>query len=160
MYSLFMGQTKNAQVARVFCCAEKYKKVSCDLISALKYGLTQYNAMIDCSSSVFSAFFVTLLLTLSGLTVSLPFYVHGRRRIQVKTLIQQYLQILPLTSIGVLPRILVLIVFFSAIKVANAWFAVIVLTPLLLAYCAAYWSILYFYVRPKMIEEEAQQNSR
>ena len=138
--------------------AESFPQTVLQMTVKVKDGINNSLEFVETSAIVTSI--VTLLLTLSGLTVSLPFYVHGRRRIQVKTLIQQYLQILPLTSIGVLPRILVLIVFFSAIKVANAWFAVIVLTPLLLAYCAAYWSILYFYVRPKMIEEEAQQNSR
>ena len=107
--------------------------------------------------------FMTLLLTLSGLIVSLPFYVNGEKRIQYKSFSHLYLNILPLTSMAVLPRIMTLVIFFSAFYVANAWFAVTILSPLILAYLLSYWSILYFYVRPKIIEEEGgdhQQTSR
>ena len=47
-----------------------------------------------------------------------------------------------------------LVIFFSACYVANAWFAVTILVPLILAFLASYWFILYFYVRPKIIEEK------
>ena len=97
--------------------------------------------------------FVTLLMTLSGLIVSLPYYVHGKRQIQFKNFSHHYKNILPLTFMAVLPRVMALVIFFSAFYVANAWFAVTILASLILAYFICYWSILYFSVRPKIIED-------
>ena len=120
----------------------------------VKAGISKLGSLGFIGTSAIVTSCLTLLLTLSSLIVSLPFYIHGKKRVQFKNFYHLYLKILPLTSIGVLPRIAVLVMFFSAIIYeVNAWFAVTILVPLILTYLISYWSIIYFYVRPKIIEE-------
>ena len=143
--------------------AESFPQTILQMTIKVKDGINELTSLGFIETSAIVTSFVTLLLSLSGLTVSLPFYIHDKRRIQFKSLSHQYLKILPLTSVAVLPRITVLVIFFSAIYVKNAWFAATVLVPLILVYLIFYWSILYFSVRPKMIKEKGadqQQTSR
>ena len=140
--------------------AESFPQTVLQMTIKVKEGFSQ---MTSLGISAIVSSFLTLLLSLSGLIVSLPFYVDGERRVQFKSFSHLYLNILPLTSIGVLPRLMVLVMFFSTIYVGNAWFAITILAPLIFVYLMSYWSILYFYVRPKVIEEKGanhQDNSR
>ena len=140
--------------------AESFPQTVLQMTIKVKEGFSQ---MTSLGISAIVSSFLTLLLSLSGLIVSLPFYVDGERRVQFKSFSHLYLNILPLTSIGVLPRLMVLVMFFSTIYVGNAWFAITILAPLIFVYLMSYWSILYFYVRPKVIEEKGanyQHNSR
>ena len=143
--------------------AESFPQTVLQLTIKVKEGISNLKTLGFIGKSAILTSCLTLLLSLSGLIVSLPFYVHGERRIQFKNFSLLYLNILPLTSIGVLPRLLIWVMFFSAITLVNAWFAVTILAPLILAYFVSYWAILYFYVRPKIIEEKGDdqhQNSR
>ena len=144
--------------------AESFPQTVLQLTIKVKEGISNLKTLGIIGTSAIVTSCLTLLLSLSGLIVSLPFYVDGKRRIQFKNFSLLYLNILPLTSIGVLPRLLIWVMFFSAITLVNAWFAATVLAPLILAYFVSYWAILYFYVRPKIIEEKGDdqqhQNSR
>ena len=134
--------------------AESFPQTVLQLTIQVKKGINKLKNLGFIGISAIVTSCLTLLLSLAGLTVSLPFYVHGKRRVQLKNFSHLYLNILPLTSVAVLPRIMVLVMFFSAIYVVNAWFAATILAPLILTYFVCYWAILYFYVRPKMIEEK------
>ena len=143
--------------------AESFPQTVLQLTIKVKDGISKLKSLGFVKASFIASSFLTLVLSLSGLIVSLPFYVDGEKRIQSKSFSHHYLNILPLTSIGVLPRLLVLVMFFSTIYVVNAWFAFTILTPLILAYFVSYWIILYLSVRPKIIEDKGadhQHNSR
>ena len=118
--------------------AESFPQTVLQLTIKVKEGIRNLKTLGFVAMSAIVTSCLTLLLTLSGLIVSLPFYVHGKRRIQFKNFSLLYMKILPLTSIGVLPRLLIWVMFFSAITLVNSWFAAMVFAPLILAYFVSY----------------------
>ena len=139
---------------------ESFPQTVLQLTIQVKDGIDKLKTLGPIGTSAIVTSISTLLLSLSGLTVSLPFFIHGKRRVQFKNFSHLYMKILPLTAIAVLPPILVLVMIFSAIFIMNAWFAVTIFAPLMLAYFISYWGILYFYVRPKIIEENGANHQQ
>ena len=140
--------------------AESFPQTVLQLTIKVKEGINKIWSLGFVAKSAILTSALTLVLSLAGLTVSLPFYVHGEKRIQSKSFSLLYLKVLPLTIIGVLPRIFVLVMLFSVIYVANAWLAVAILLPMLAVFGISYWAILVFCVRPNMLEEIQEQDTK
>ena len=129
---------------------ESYPQTLLQLSIVLKKGI---NPSFLTISAILSSI-GTLMLTISGLTVSLPFYINGKRQVQFKDLKLTFFMILPLMVFGVTPRLMSLVALLSCIKADNAWLGITIIGILSLAHLIGYWSVLLFYVRPKVLAKK------
>ena len=81
-----------------------------------------------------------LLITMSGLLISLPLTIFNAKQIQFKSLSFQFLKILPLTTCIILPRMVTICTFLSLFDSTsgNAWISIVVLSIMLLIYSVSY----------------------
>ena len=79
-----------------------------------------------------------LVITMSGLLISLPLTIFNHKQIQFKTMGFQFLTILPLTIFIIVPRMLTICTFLLLFNTSNAWISIIVLSSTLLMYSVSY----------------------
>ena len=144
------GQLNEFKTKEAF--GESYPQVILQLAIVVKNGISTLEPSFNVIQAIVSSI-ATLVLTITSLTVSLPFYIDETRRVQLKDWKLQYLIVLPLTFFAVLPRLITLVMFFSVFDMTNAWIPFAILVPLVIVYIITYWAILFFYVRPRMKQD-------
>ena len=127
---------------------ESYPQTLLQLTILLKEGISyNFKAISAIVTSILS-----LQITLSGLLVSLPFYMFNVKQTPFKSLSLQFIIVLPIVTMAMSPRLTTVILYFSQFDKTNAWLCVTILAILGLLYFVGYWCILRFSVRPKMVK--------
>ena len=96
--------------------------------------------------------YLSLLITTSSLILSLPFYINGEKKVQMKSSTLKYAIVLPLSSLNVTPKIITLSLFFSLSSLLNVSSVVTCLLILVL-------SIVMYYIGYFILLMSQIQNS-
>ena len=129
---------------------ESYPQFVLQLSIILKKGLIQFKVEFVTIGALLTSL-TAILVTFSGLIVSLPFNIYDQKRIPFKSLMLQYAMILPLTFFVIAPRLLTICTFFSLFSddKGNAWISIIILALLLFLYSTSYLALLNRLVRKR-----------
>ena len=101
---------------------------------------------------------LSLLVTLSSLQLSLPFFIFDKKQTPFKSLSLLFTITLPILTVSMFPRLTTLVMYLAQFDKTNAWVCVVNLLVLGFFYLVGYWSILRFNVRPKMMEQQVSTN--
>ena len=139
--SLHFHQSKLMEFKAFEAYGESFPQFVLQLTILIKSGL---NTIGNDAFKIFSILtsFLTIILTVSGLIVGLPFYINGKRKIQQKTLNLQYAFVLPMTVFIVTPRLLILCLFFSMFDTDSAGICITILSGFVSMYFFLYWVML------------------
>ena len=134
---------------------ESFPQFVLQLTIIIKNGLDTFDGEAIKIFSIVSSY-ITLILSLSGLIVSLPFYIDGKKKIQQKTLKLQYVTVMPMTVFIVTPRLLILCLFLSMFDLDSAWLCSTILAVFVLSYFFLYWIMLKIQFRKDQGEVVSQ----
>ena len=131
---LHVHQSKLQEFKAHEAFGESYPEVILQFTILLKQG---FLINLDTKSSTFTSLvmsWLNLLVTISGLTISLPFYIYNQKQVQFKSSTLQYCIVLPLMALIIGPRMFTISLFLSFFDMYTGWLSIVILMPLLVAY--------------------------
>ena len=152
---LHADQSKLMEFKAFEAYGESFPQFVLQLTIIIKNGLHTFDGEATKIFSIVSSY-ITLILSISGLIVSLPFYIDGKKKIQEKTLKLQYLIVLPMTVFIVTPRLMILCLFLSMFDVDSAWLCSTILAFFVLSYFFLYWIMLKIQFRKDQVDAASQ----
>ena len=135
---LHKNQSKLMEFKALEAYGESFPQFVLQLTIIIKNGLHIFDGEVIKIFSIVSSY-ITLILTVSGLIVSLPFYIDGKKRIQEKTMKLQYKTVLPKVTFIVTSRLVILCLFLSMFDLDSAWLCSTILAIFVLSYFFLYW---------------------
>ena len=128
---------------------ESFPQFVLQLTIIIKNGLHIFDGEVIKIFSIVSSY-ITLILTVSGLIVSLPFYIDGKKQIQEKTMKLQYKTVLPKVTFIVTSRLVILCLFLSMFDLDSAWLCSTILAIFVLSYFFLYWILFKLQFRNRL----------
>ena len=129
---------------------ESYPQSILQFTAILKKGLVNLKPSIITISCLSSSLLI-LLLTMSGLMVSLPLRIYNQEQVPFKSLVLQYIKIPLLIALIIIPRMFTLCSFLSIFELSNSWLCIVILLVLVILYSIIYLILLHKLLKKRKV---------